>query len=81
LCAYPSLANPKLFSLLIFEFPTLISFVTRLQAKLKPITISKSLQPTLKELFLALYNDPISYTKFIFGESNLLAESEQAKEE
>jgi hypothetical protein len=55
--------------------------VTRLKSKLKPVIISKPFQPTLKELFFDLYNDPRSYIKFLFGESSLLHESEQAKEE
>ncbi|KAH6562927.1 hypothetical protein BASA50_007452 [Batrachochytrium salamandrivorans] len=66
--AYPSLAVPKLFSLLAFEFPTLIAYCARLKEKIfpDPLILSPSTHPSIGAVVSDFYNNPGSYLRLVW---------------
>lgn len=68
LAAYPSLAQPTLFSYLTFQFPNLISFGVRMQslAFLRPLVPSPTFRPTLSVLMQDILFNPAPYLEFAF---------------
>ena len=68
LAAYPSLAEPKLFTLLSFEFPTLIGFVARMKslAFQKPLVVSPFIRPTISALIKDVVHNPWTYLDYVW---------------
>ncbi len=61
--AYPSLANPKLFTILSFEAPSLLSYVTRLKSSLfvEPLQKSISAPPSWSAFWEEVLTSPTGY--------------------
>ncbi|KAI8926255.1 hypothetical protein BC831DRAFT_511793 [Entophlyctis helioformis] len=57
---FPSLAVPKLFSLLTFEFPTLIAYCARLKGEI-PLT-----RPSMRSMVSDFVKDPEPYLRFVW---------------
>ncbi|KAJ3083118.1 Metaxin-3 [Quaeritorhiza haematococci] len=57
---YPSLANPKLFSMLSFEFPTIIAYCNRIRTHLfsEPPRKSPMVQPSWRENIANFWKSP-----------------------
>nr|KAJ3419356.1 cytosolic factor, phosphatidylinositol/phosphatidylcholine transfer protein [Polyrhizophydium stewartii] len=66
--AYPSLAVPKLFSLLTFEFPTLIAYCARLKNQIfaAPLVKSPLSRPSLRAILADFAKDPEPYLRFVW---------------
>ncbi|EGF81828.1 hypothetical protein BATDEDRAFT_23480 [Batrachochytrium dendrobatidis JAM81] len=67
--AYPSLAVPKLFSILTFEFPNLIAYCARFKQEVfaTPLTPSLLVRPSLTNMIFNFVRDPEPYFCFYWN--------------
>lgn len=79
---YPSLKIPTLFSILTFEFPTLIAFTERMKKVFEvPLIRSPNERPSLKDFIVDFFKQPDQYFSWIWDGMQPKMVSDKAKEE
>jgi metaxin len=79
----PTMANPRLFTILSFEFPSLIAFCARMKPLAHRVELERSplQRPSLSELFKDFLSHPETYVNWMFEGFQDKVVTERTKEE